>query len=250
MSLDPLPWPENTDRIVLDEVDSTMAEAARRAGSLNRPTWIIARRQTAARGRRGRTWENPEGNFAATYVFRPGGNAASAALRSFMAANAVFEALAMKVDRDRLAVKWPNDLLLNGGKVAGILLESTGRNGSIDWLSIGIGINLVAVPSDVRDATFPPVSLLGEGGRDCDCDEMLALLASHVATEERIFADLGFGPIRENWLKKAARLGEVITARTARDEVTGLFETVDEAGQLVLRTPKGRVVIPAADVYF
>jgi BirA family biotin operon repressor/biotin-[acetyl-CoA-carboxylase] ligase len=238
-------------RIVLDQVDSTMAEAARRAATLDRPTWIMAHRQTAARGRRGRTWENPEGNFAATFVYRPGGNPASAALRSFMAANALFEALAMKIDRDRLSLKWPNDVLLNGGKVAGILLESTGRaGGQVDWLAIGIGVNLVDVPRDVRDASFPPVSLAGEGGEACDVHEMLSMLASNMATEERIFAELGFGPIRENWLKKAARLGEVITARTAREEITGRFETVDEAGQLVLDTPKGRVTIPAADVYF
>ena len=250
MTRDPLPWPEGIGRVILDEVDSTMAEAARRAPTLDRPAWIMAHRQTAARGRRGRGWENPEGNFAATFVFRPGGNAASAALRSFMAANALLEALAMKIDRDCLSLKWPNDVLLNGGKVAGILLESTGQGGQVDWLSIGIGVNLVTVPKSVRDAAFPPVSLAGEGGQDCDVHEMLSMLASNMATEERIFTELGFGPIRESWLKKAARPGEVITARTAREEITGTFETVDEAGQLVLRTPKGRVTIPAADVYF
>lgn len=245
-----LPWPDGVDRIVLDEVDSTMAEAVRRASTLDRPTWIMARRQTAARGRRGRVWENPDGNFAATFIFRPGGNAASAALRSFMAANALYETLALQVDRDRLSLKWPNDVLLNGGKVAGILLESTGSGGGIDWLSIGIGVNLVHVPSGIRDASFPPVSLVGEGGTPVDADTFLSTLASAIATEEGIFAALGFGPIREKWLRRAARLGEVITARTARDESTGIFDTVDEAGQLVLMTPKGRVAIPAADVYF
>lgn len=247
---EPLPWPEGTDRIILDEVDSTMAEASRRAPSLSRPTWIMALRQSAARGRRGRIWANPEGNFSATFVMKPGGVPASAALRSFMAANALFEALAMKVDRDRLAVKWPNDVLLNGGKVAGILLESTGQAGQVDWLSIGIGVNLANVPEAVADSGFPPVSLLSEGGSTCDPHEMLSMLASNMATEERLLAELGFGPIRERWLEKAARLGEVITARTTRDEITGIFETVDEAGQLVLQTSKGRVTIPAADVYF
>lgn len=247
---EPLPWPERTDRIILDEVDSTMAEAMRRAPDLMRPTWIMAHRQTAARGRRGRTWENPPGNFAATYVFKPKGNAATAALRSFSAANALYEALALKIDRDRLALKWPNDVLLNGGKVAGILLESTGTQGRLDWLAIGIGVNLTHVPPTVQDAMFPPVCLVGEGGESTDTDELLSILASNMETEERIFAELGFAPIRENWLRRAARLGEVITARTARDEITGTFETVDEAGQLVLRTPKGQVAIPAADVFF
>lgn len=247
---DLLPWPEGTDRIVLDEVDSTMAEAARRAPDLMRPTWIMARRQTAARGRRGKVWENPVGNFAASFVYRPEGNAAAAALRSFMAANALFEALALKIDRDCLSLKWPNDVLLNDGKVAGILLESMGTRAGVDWLAIGIGVNLMVAPETVKDAAFPPVSLEGEGGEPTSPDELLSLLASNMATEERIFAELGFGPIRENWLRHAARLGEVITARTSRDEFTGRFETVDEAGQLVLRTPKGQIAIPAADVFF
>lgn len=250
MGREPLPWPDRTDRIILDEVDSTMSEAARRAPELARPTWIMVLKQTAARGRRGRVWENPAGNFAATYVMKPGGSPAGAALRSFMAANALFEALAMKIDRDRLALKWPNDVLLNGGKVAGILLESTGKGGLVDWLAIGIGVNLVDVPRGVKGTAFPPVSLAGEGGRPCDVHELLSLLASNMATEERIFTELGFGPIRENWLKKAARLGEEITARTTREDIRGVFETVDEAGQLVLKTAKGRVTIPAADVYF
>jgi BirA family biotin operon repressor/biotin-[acetyl-CoA-carboxylase] ligase len=247
---EPLPWPDGTDRIVLDEVDSTMAEAARRASTLDRPTWIMARHQTAARGRRGKIWSNPRGNFAATFVMKPGGNPASAALRSFLAANALFEALAMKVNRDALSLPWPNDVLLNGGKVAGILLESTGRGGVIEWLSVGIGVNLKIVPDDVGRTDFPPVSLAGEGGAATDQDEFLSLLASNFATEERLFQEFGFGHIREKWLGRAARLGEVITARTTKGEVMGIFETVDEAGHLVLMTPKGRVAIPAADVFF
>ncbi len=227
-----------------------MAEAARRAPTLMRPTWIMAHRQTAARGRRGRTWSNPDGNFAATFVMKPGGNPASAALRSFMAANALFEALALHIDRNALSLKWPNDVLLNDGKVAGILLESSGQGGQVDWLSIGFGVNLRKAPRGVIGADFAPVSLDGEGGERVDVHTLLSELASNIATEEKVFAEFGFGPIREDWLGKAARLGEVITARTSRDEITGRFETVDEAGQLVLTTPKGRVTVPAADVYF
>jgi BirA family biotin operon repressor/biotin-[acetyl-CoA-carboxylase] ligase len=227
-----------------------MAEARRVASDLTRPTWIFARRQTAARGRRGRVWENPDGNFSATLVMRPGGGPGAAALRSFSAANAVFEALAMHANRSALALKWPNDVLLNGGKVAGILLESTGSAGAIDWLSIGIGVNLIRSPRGMENSAFAPVSLLEETGSRVEAIEFLGTLADCFATQEAIFQRLGFQQIRESWLENAARLGEIITARTGREEITGKFETVDEAGQLVLSTSRGMVRIPAADVYF
>lgn len=226
-----------------------MVEAARLAPELKRPTWIMARHQTAARGRRGRIWKNPEGNLAATLLMRPEGGPADAALRSFMAANALYEALALYVDRTALAVKWPNDVLLSGGKVAGILLESMGTAQGLDWLAIGVGVNLAAVPEGVQDAAFPPTAL-SEHGKSVSPEEFLDGLAANFATEEAIFAELGFAKIRENWLKRAARLGEVITARTTREEITGTFESIDEAGNLILRTPKGAQAIAAADVYF
>ena len=226
-----------------------MVEAARLAPELEHPTWIMARRQTAARGRQGRAWQNPEGNLAATLLMRPLGGPADAALRSFMAANALFETLALHVDRTKLAVKWPNDVLLSGGKVAGILLESMGTAQGLDWLAIGVGVNLAAVPDGVQDAAFPPTAL-SEHGDAVSPEAFLEELAANYATEEASFAELGFARIREDWLKRAARLGEVITARTSREEITGTFESIDEAGNLILRTPKGAQVIAAADVYF
>lgn len=228
-----------------------MAEARRRLSlDLRRPTWIFARSQTGAKGRLGRTWEHPKGNFAATLVMRPDGTPAAAALRSFLAANAVFQALALHANRDALSLKWPNDVLLNDGKVAGILLESAGGQTGVDWLSIGIGVNLIHSPAAVRDAALPAVSLLEETGARVDARDFLNTIADCYATEERILERLGFQPIRERWLECAARLGETITARTPREEFTGRFDTVDEAGQLVLETARGRITIPAADIYF
>ena len=242
-------WPEGYDRIVLDTVDSTNAEAARLAPHLRRPTWIMARRQTAGRGRRGRPWAMPEGTFAATLAMRPGGAPAWAALRSFVAANALYAALAMHARDVSLALKWPNDVLLAGGKVGGILLETTGQGRSVDWLSIGIGVNLVAVPAVDGQTDFPPVCLADHGDR-VDPDSFLALLAGHYATQEAILERLGFDAVREDWLQRAAKLGEIITARTSKEEITGLFDTVDECGNLVLVTGTGRRVVAAADVYF
>ncbi|EBA11468.1 biotin--acetyl-CoA-carboxylase ligase [Roseobacter sp. CCS2] len=244
------PWPEGYARVVLDTVDSTMAEAARRAKNLERPTWIMAKTQTDARGRRGREWVVPEGNLNATLIFRPEATAAEAAKRSFLAANALYQALAIYVNVDKLALKWPNDVLLSGGKVAGILLESSGQGPFVDWLSIGIGVNLQHTPEGVTDTLFPPTSLADGGGGTVDPQDFLFTLADAYATQEAKLLRLGFDRIRDDWLASAARLGEVITARTTREEITGIFDSIDHDGNLVLITGTGPRAIPAADVFF
>lgn len=228
-----------------------MAEAARRVRDLDGPTWILAHHQTEARGRRGRVWKQPAGNLAATLVYKPWATPAEAAKRSFLAGVALFESLALYLpDRGKLALKWPNDVLLNGGKVAGILLESSAKGRVADWLAVGFGVNLAHVPEGVTGAHFRPVSLTGEGGDAVTPEAFLTTLASAYATQEAKYETFGFPRIREDWLRHAARLGETITARTAQEEVTGLFDTVDQDGNLVLVTATGPRLIPAADVYF
>ncbi|MEO0751920.1 MAG: biotin--[acetyl-CoA-carboxylase] ligase [Pseudomonadota bacterium] len=246
-------WPPGYLRRVLDEVDSTNAYAAREAGGVTGPTWIMARRQTAPRGRRGRGWVAPEGNFAATLILRPDGPIEQVALRSFVAALALFDALVAVTGRaECFALKWPNDVLLNGGKLAGILLESAGMGGAVPHVLIGIGVNLKAAPeaAEVEAGAVRPVALLSQTGVAVDQETFLEHLAAAYAAREQAFVTYGFAPVREAWLARAARLGEVITARTGRSEVTGTFETVDEAGRLVLKTRDGRQAIPAADVFF
>ena len=137
---------------------------------------------------------------------------------------------------------------MHGGKLAGILLESSGAQGRVDMLSIGIGVNLVAAPDQAQledRATAPAV--LGAGVSQ---DDFLAELAHHYAIWETRFVTYGFAPIREAWLARAARLGEVITARLPDREITGTFEEIDAEGNLILHTAKSREAIPAADVYF
>ena len=246
-------WPAGVGRQVLPSTDSTMAEGARQAPSLPGPTWICALEQTAARGRRGRAWANPPGNFAASLVLRPEGPPGHAALRSFVAALALRDALvAAGVPEGALALKWPNDVLLSGGKLAGILLESMGAGGRIDSLIIGIGVNLAAAPTpeQLEPGAVPPVSLKAETGIDVTPEDFLDLLAAAYDARELQFTTWGFAPIRTAWLAHAARLGETITARTARDETVGRFTDVDSDGQLVLETAKGPRRIAAADIFF
>ncbi len=246
-------WPDGFGRRVLAETDSTLDEAARLAPDLAGPEWILALRQTSGRGRRGRGWQDPEGNFAATLVLRPAGAPDQVALRSFVMALALFDACVAVTGRGAgLALKWPNDVLLNGGKLAGILLESTGRSPGVAHLAIGVGVNLIATPPAERleQGALGPVSLLSETGAQVDPESFLTVLAEAYAAREAQFTTYGFEPIRAAWLERAARLGEVITARSGGTETVGTFETVDGKGNLVLRTADGRMSIPAADVYF
>lgn len=240
-------WPEGVGREVVDEIDSTNAEAMRRAEAGEAgPLWILARRQTAAHGRRGRAWVAPEGNFGATLLLRPPG---APALRSFVAALGLHDALVALTGRAELfALKWPNDVLLSGGKLAGILLESDGRGA----LAIGIGVNLAAAPDAgaVEADAVRPVSLAGATGLRVAPEELLDLLAPAVMRWEERLVDEGFAPLRAAWLKRATRLGEPIVARLPDRVVSGRFETVDETGAIVIATAEGRVVLPAADIHF
>jgi BirA family transcriptional regulator, biotin operon repressor / biotin---[acetyl-CoA-carboxylase] ligase len=250
LSTDP-GWPDGVGRIVLDETDSTNAHATRIAGTLTRPTWIIAYRQTAARGRRGRAWAMPAGNFAATLVMPVTGGPGQAALRSFTASLALADALAVVAGpHARIALKWPNDVLLNGGKVAGILLEGIGPDAG--HLAVGIGVNLIHAPDAVsveKDA-MRPVSLVGETGLTVAPDAFLTPLAAAFARWEAVFRAEGFAGVRTAWLTRAARLGEALTARLPTREVTGRFDGIGEDGALILATAGGVQRIHAADVYF
>lgn len=226
-----------------------MSEAARRAAEIAGPTWIMAKHQTAAHGRRGRAWASPRGNFAGTLVLRPSEPPHIVALRSFVAALALFDTFSALTGRpEAFALKWPNDVLMHGGKLAGILLESNGAQGRLDTLFIGVGVNLIAAPApqEVEPGAVAPVAL----GTDISQEDFLTELAHRYDLWEARFTTYGFAPIREAWLSRAARLGEVITARMPGREVTGTFEDVDGDGNLILRGPKGREAIPAADVYF
>jgi BirA family transcriptional regulator, biotin operon repressor / biotin---[acetyl-CoA-carboxylase] ligase len=138
----------------------------RLAPSLTGPAWFLGLQQTAGRGRRARPWVSPLGNFYATLLLHPTEPPEQVALRSFAAALALRDAfVALTGLPEVLKLKWPNDVLLNGGKVAGILLESSSTAQGMH-LAVGIGVNLIAAPdaSIVEAGAVPPVSLLGETG--------------------------------------------------------------------------------------
>lgn len=238
---------------MLDVVDSTNAEAARVARFLTEPTWIMAHHQTAARGRRGRPWTMQPGNFAATLLMHPSGLPAEVALRSFVAAVALRDAcVALTGQPEKFALKWPNDVLLNGGKLAGILLESAGHAKGVSHLAVGIGVNLAAAPdpNELEPGAVPAVSLQGETGVAVGAEDFLDALAPAFARWEAVLLAQGFAAVRTAWLANAARLGQPLVARAGDARYEGIFQTLDDRGALVLATAEGRKVIAAAEIYF
>lgn len=224
----------------------------RRAPGLTGPVWIVSGEQTAGRGRRARPWASPRGNFYGTLVMQPTGTPEVIALRSFAAALALRDALVALTGLPQIfALKWPNDVLMNGGKLAGILLEgSTGAGRPV--LVIGIGINLIGSPdaSAVEPGAVPPVSLLAETGLRFTPGQMLDALAPAFAHWENLLVTEGFAPLRAEWLSHAARLGERIIARTGSATREGIFRGIDSTGALTLDMGRETVAIPAAEVFF
>lgn len=233
----------------LGTIDSTSLEAARRAAAGERgPLWLRAGVQTAGRGRQGRAWVSPPGNLHATLLIPVGDDPAKAALHSFAACLAVADCLdALTGAAGRVALKWPNDALLDGRKVAGVLLES-GLGGAGRWLSIGVGINLAHAPGEAR---WPATSIAEVTGRAApDPARALDALAAAMDARIRQFALAGFAPIRAEWLARAARLGEVVEARLPGGTLRGVFETLDAQGAMVLRTGASSRRVHAADIHF
>lgn len=242
--------------IALDSTSSTNDEAAAaaRQGDLGR-LWIVADEQRAGRGRHGRTWISPRGNLYASLLLIDPCEPAVAAQLGFVAGVALHEAVAAQtgLGGPRLALKWPNDLLLDGAKIAGLLLEGhSGRAGSFA-LVIGFGVNIVDAPDD----TAYPAKALQAVRSDVTAEGLLSALAcsfaSHFDAWREARADGAgdpFNAIRQRWLARAAGIGQTVTVRLSAGERRGAFMGLDAAGRLQLRTPAGTELIDAGDLYF
>lgn len=238
--------------VALDRVESTNDEAIRlaREGAED-GTLVWAREQSKGRGRQGRAFDSPRGNLYLSLVTRPDCDAATAAQLSFVAALAVGDAIgSIAPALLEVTYKWPNDVLLNGRKVAGILLESSARaDGDLDWLIVGVGVNVRSHPDKTA---FPATHLHFEGTpREVSEVEMLQAFARHFLAWANRWLDDGFAPVRLAWLRHAHALGQAIEVRLPRETVSGTFHDLDDRGALVLDVPgAGRRAITAGDVFF
>lgn len=232
-----------------DTVGSTNAEALAlgQAGEAGR-LWVVSDRQSSGRGRRGNAWSTPPGNLAASLLFAAELAPAVAATLGFVGGLALREALqAVAGGRVRYTLKWPNDVLADGAKLAGILLETEAApQGRI--IVVGLGVNVTASP---KDAPYPATSL-AELGESATAEGVFQALSESWMEFERIWDEgRGMARIRERWLESAAGLGRPISVRLGAQTVDGFFETIDDAGQLILRRANGAArAVAAGEVHF
>lgn len=234
----------------LEEIDSTNAEARRRADAGETgPIWIAARRQSAGKGRRGRAWETGEGNLAATLLLTTDKPPAEAAQVSFVAALAVADLARAHMADELVRLKWPNDPLVGGRKVSGILIESGRRPDGRLWLACGVGVNLARPP----EAAERPATSFAEhalGGAPYPV-QALDGLAQTFADWLSVWTTEGFPAIAKAWTARAHGLNEPCIARLGDETVEGIAEGLDDDGALRLRLPTGQIRrITAGDVFF
>jgi BirA family biotin operon repressor/biotin-[acetyl-CoA-carboxylase] ligase len=237
--------------ICLPSVGSTNDEAKRLAedGAVE-GTLVYALEQTAGRGRRGRGWHSPPGNLYVSAVLRPGKPAAQSALIGFVAAVALADALQdLGLSGERLRLKWPNDVLVDKAKVAGILIETSATAGGPPaWLVLGMGVNLAHAP---ENTPYPATTLRAAGLASVTVEGLLEALAGRLAEWYGRWQAEGFAPVRAAWLKRATGLGEPIEVRLDQESLQGRFVALEEDGALSLELPQGeRRRVTVGDVFF
>jgi BirA family biotin operon repressor/biotin-[acetyl-CoA-carboxylase] ligase len=230
--------PRTIRTLVLDEAGSTNQEALARAAAGDAgPLWIMARRQTAGRGRAGRRWDSEPGNLHASLLVRLGCPAAVVPQLSLVAGVAAHDAIAQAGGGvPGLRLKWPNDVLVGAAKCAGILAESVSDKESVIAV-IGVGINIASHPTDLgREATD-----LAAHGVQVSPDAMLDHLGTCMQSWlARWDEGRGFAGVRAAWLERAGAIGETCTAHTGTERIAGAFAGLDEAGALLIMDGAGR----------
>ncbi len=248
-----------------DSIGSTNAEAlAAAAAGDPGGLWIVARQQTAGRGRRGRPWSSPHGNLAASLLLLPDADPAVSATLGFVAGVALSRALAIVLPKGlvrigidgadaangsgRVALKWPNDVLADGAKLAGILLEAGRAAGGRQAVVVGIGINVVAAPEGLP---YPATSI-AELGVSRTAEQVFEVLSDTWVEAFNLWNEGGgVAAVLEQWRGAAAGIGSPVAVTQDGQTVRGVFETIDEAGRLIVRANDNRrIAITAGDVHF
>lgn len=255
-------WFRSCDLVIFEEIDSTNEEAKRLAKAGNQNIIVIwARSQINGKGRHGRIWQSGCGDLTFSILLHPKFHASKASQLSFVAALAVSKSLEEFISNGTIQHKWPNDILVNGKKISGILLECGSRKKSssnlnndpkIDWLTVGIGINLT--PKQTKKGEifpYPVTSLFAETGIKIFPEKMLDVIMRNYFSLYGLWLMEDFAPIRQAWLEKAFGLGDVITTNIHGNRISGVFETIDSNGNIIIRLACGeKYYISSGEVFF
>jgi BirA family transcriptional regulator, biotin operon repressor / biotin---[acetyl-CoA-carboxylase] ligase len=235
--------------LVYDEIGSTNDEAMRlaRAGDPGR-VWLIARQQSKGRGRRGRQWSSPTGNLYASLLLIDEVAPIWAPQLGFVAGVALAHALRKCVaGNTRLRLKWPNDILFDNAKLAGILLESTGLPDGRFACVLGIGVNCAAAPGDLPYRAMA-LAEIADSLRSPQ-EVFLQLSSQIVRTLAQFSGGTGFETIRAEWLSLAAGVGAPIRVDMPTESISGVFRTIDATGRLVVESEDAVKIIEAGDIW-
>jgi len=220
-----------------DVTDSTNTLAKKAAESGEAEGLVIhAHRQTAGRGRLGRVWESPEGNLYVSVLLRPCCSLQDALFYNFSAAMAVHDTVVDLSPTSLFQLKWPNDVLESGRKISGVLLETAPlEKGVLEWLVVGVGINVASHPTD--NILYPAISLASLGVKTT-IDQVLESFLKNLDRWIKVLKYDGFNPIRKAWLSDA-RMGRMMV-RTSQGTIEGDFSGLDQTGALILRLADGK----------
>jgi BirA family biotin operon repressor/biotin-[acetyl-CoA-carboxylase] ligase len=225
-----------------DELTSTMDEAhALARGGAPDGTVVVARRQASARGRQGRAWVSPEGNLHVSVLLRPGVPVARLTELGFAVALAVADTVDNALGGARAQLKWPNDVLVGGAKVAGILVELAQEGAAV----VGIGVNVAHSPEGVP---YPATSLLACGGRAVEPEAVLAALLEALELRLALWMAEGFALVRASWLARGPAYGDTIRLRRGEEISEGCYLGLDTDGALLIRTESGAQRVVAGEV--
>lgn len=228
--------------IELDEIDSTNDELRRMAEKgAKHFTIVSAQKQTRGKGRHSRTWESPKGNLYLSILIKNSKFDVAYQL-SFVAGLAVLDTIQTFIPVHEAKLKWPNDVLVNDKKIAGILLESSSsQSGIMDYLIIGFGIN-------VKDSPDYATNMKALGFKQ-PFGNVKRHLIDKFEKYYTLWLDDGFGRIGELWLRNAAYLGEKIRVNLPEKEVEGIFRGLTPKGELILETKDGERLISSGEVF-
>lgn len=250
---DILRLPESYTFFLFDTIDSTNDEAKRliKSGGYEQAV-VFSKEQQQGRGRYGKDWYSPEGNLYLSIIIKPTKRLDMLAQASFVAAVALRETLLPFLPEDvNVEYKWPNDVLINGKKVAGILLETVAvaNDDVVDRLIVGVGVNVEHFPKE--EMRFPATSIVDSGGKQVVLEELLTTFVWHFQEKLDVWQQSGFEGIRKTWRRHARGIGKEVDVHLADETFSGVFQDLDENGALCLKMQNGKErLVEAGEVFF